>query len=69
MPEGRLERTRRQYDRVVDMGPYGCKLRIDGEPDNRALNAVWNRPTWRAPHENDATQLTRQAQRTGDETT
>lgn len=43
MPEARLERTRRVYDRVIDMGPYGCKLRMDGEPDNRALNALWVR--------------------------
>lgn len=61
MPESRLERTRRAYDRVIDMGPMGCKILDVGAPDNRALNAVWNRQSWRARHLNAADQLARQA--------
>lgn len=43
MPEARLERTRRSYDRVIDMGPYACKLLDVGNPDHQALNRVWER--------------------------
>jgi len=43
MPEARLERTRRAYDIVIDMGPHGCKLQMVGEQDHQALNAIWNR--------------------------
>lgn len=51
MPESRLERTRRAYDRVIDMGPYGCKLLDVGNPDNRALNALWERGEhWQESH-------------------
>lgn len=43
MPETRLERTRRAYDRVIDLAPYGCKVRDMGSPDHKALNGIWDR--------------------------
>lgn len=54
MPEWRLERARRAYDRVIDMGPYACKMLDVGTQDTRALNALWRRPS-----ENAAEQLAR----------
>lgn len=43
MPEARLEKTRRLYDRVIDLGPMGCKILDVGTPDNAALNAVYHK--------------------------
>lgn len=43
MPEARLEKTRRLYDRVIDLWPMGCKVLDVGTPDNVALNAVFEK--------------------------
>lgn len=43
MPETRLERTRRAYDLVIDMRPWGCRLVDVGTPDSATLNKLWER--------------------------